>query len=282
MNFLRKNKKNIPIVFFYFFLFFLIAFFQIMYDKNVELKNFYTPGIHKHILPASVVKNLSFGFDNFLADVYWINIVQDLADWDRKNDFYIEEYRNLAMLDPQFSYPYLFGILTVASKRFPNGLNKMEPIANVGIQHLPYNWEIPFYLGTQFHLLQNYTKAFYYIEIAASRPIIPDSVYYAYTKYSQKKITGNSASKEFIKTMYDTTKSTTTKKILKQGMILSDLTQAMQIIVENYKTKFGMYPKSVDEMVEHNMIEVTPALKKEFIVTIDKNTGVVEILPKNR
>ncbi len=281
-NFFKKYKNALPVVVLCTILFTALILLQSRYDSNVELKNFYDPRITKHVLPASIVKNLSFGFKNFLADVYWINIIQDLASWDRTDDFYIEEYRNLATLDPQFAYPYLFGILTVTSKKYPDGLDKIEPIINIGIQHIPYNWEIPFYLGTAFNLIKKYDSALHYIGIAVSRPAAPNGVHEVYNRYVKRILSGDNASQAFIKTIYDTTESATTKKIIEQGMVIDDLTRGLQSIVDIYKNKYGKYPTSVDDMVARKIIKVSPELQNQFNITIDKNTGIVEIIPKNK
>lgn len=281
MKYLKRYKYTILGIFFGVFLFACVAVLQTKYDKIVHPRLVINVKVTKRIMPANVVKNFSFGFRNVLADYYWINIIQDLPGWDRTDDFYIDEFRNLVTLDPKFSYPYLFGILTISIKTDPKSVEKVEPIANVGINALPYNWEIPFYLATTFNLVKNYEKALEYVEIAVTRPIIPESVAHAYKSFSKKVITGDNATRSFVQTIYDTTESQTTKKIIREGMVIGDLTQSIKKVVDDFKNIYGRYPNSLDELVEKNMIQILPALKSEFNVLIDKNTGDVEITPKN-
>ncbi len=282
MKFLH-NYKNVLTGLFAFSIFFsCIVFLQISYDKSVRLKNFYELETEKYVLPASVIRYLSFGFNNVLADFYWITIIQDLSEWNHNNTFYIEEYRNLVTLDPKFSYPYLFGILTTTSKKYPESPDKFEPIANIGIQNLPYNWEIPFYLASSFNLIKNYPKASNYIELAITRPIVPTAVQTLYNSYIKRNLAEQSTSQAFIKTIYDTTDSETTKKILKQNMAINDITQALESVVRSYKQQFGIYPKSLSDLVNKNLLRISPELEQNFHITIDDKNGNIEVLSKNK
>jgi len=278
MKFFDKNKNTIAKGGLYIALFIVIVYLQINYDKTLRAKTLNTTGITKYILPSFVVNNFSFGFKNILADLYWINLIQDFTKWNHKDDFYFDEYRNLATLDPKFSYPYLFGILTVSLKKIPNNLHKMEPISNIGIKNLPDNWEIPFYLGTEFNSLRNYEKALQYIEIAISRPDAPIAVQTAYDLYKKKKLSVDNASQMFIQTIYDTTESKTIKTILDKEIMLINLNKVISTVVEAYKNKFGIYPSSVDDLAQKKFMKVSPALEKEFIVKINKNTGEVRVM----
>ncbi len=281
MKYLNKYKNIIFGTIVFLFLFSFISVLQIRYDKIVHPVIKFNYKVTKNVMDANFVKLFSFGFRNVLADYYWINIIQDLAGWDRSDDFYVQEFRNLVTLDPKFAYPYLFGVLTISVKTDPNSVYKAEEIAKIGIENLPYNWEIPFYLGTTFNLVKNYEKALEYVEIAVTRPIIPESVSHAYKSFSKKVITGDNATRAFVQTIYDTTESDTTKKIIREGMIVSDLTVTLKKVVDDYKIIYKKYPKSIDDIVDKKMIEIAPALKTEFDVIIDGNTGDVEIKPKN-
>ena len=260
-----------------------VAFLQKHHDTIKKPTRYGTPGNIKYVLPASVMKNLSFGFNNVLADFYWIQVIQDLTDWDRtpRTDFYIQEYRNIATLDPNFAYPYLFGILIAASKKYPESLLSMEPIVNIGIQNMPNNWEIPFYLGTGFQMTFTPDKALFYLKMASEVPNAPEKVREIYKSYLKKTISGEAANKEFIRLIYDTTTSKTTKKILKNNIVINDLTEVLQGLVSNYKKKYGYYPGSLDELVQKKMIRLGDDLKDGFIVTINRNTGEVEVVAKD-
>jgi hypothetical protein len=282
MKFLQKNVRKISGTIFTLCLFVSVIKLQTIYDEIVHPQLNFDPTIVKYVTPSFMINGFSFGFRNVLADFYWISLIQDFPGWNHRALFYTEEYDNLFTLDPKFSYPYLFAILTIpsATKRNAQEVEKAEKFAVIGIKNLPYNWEIPFYLGTQFNLVKAKEQALYYIGIAASRPIIPDIVLHAYTSMSTRQLSNEKASRELIQTIYNTTESKTTKKIIKEGMVISQLTKELEDVVKEYKNKYGTYPTSLDDIVSHGLAQVSPALEKEFNVIFDAKTGAVYIKSK--
>lgn len=238
----------------------------------------------RHILPAHIVSMFSFGFRNVLADLYWVKAIQDFAIWDGKDPFYAQEYKNIATLDPKFPYPYLLGILTFTSKRTKEALEQIEPVTQIGIKELPNEWEIPFYLGTGFQLVNAPEKALIYLKIAAEKDDAPELVIRAYKNYLKQTITGTKPNGEInndlIRTIYDTTKSETTKKILEDGLMINSLTEVIEALVKKHKATYGFYPQSIDVLSEKKMIQFTPQLKERFIITINEYTGKVTITPR--
>lgn len=286
MNFFSINKNTILVIAFLSLLIGSSAIIQIKYDEIENPQIIFTTET-KYILPTFIVKNFSFGFSNIIADLYWVKAIQDFSIWDGKDSFYLQEYKNIAALDPKFSYPYLLGILTFTSKSVggavldPHILETIEPVSQIGIKNLPENWEIPFYLGTGFQLTKNPEKALYYLKIAADNPDAPERIRNVYKSYLKNAIFGDVAAREFIKAIYDTTSSETTKKILEDGIMTNDLKEIIESIANNYKIKYSVYPTSIDDLVYTKMIQIRPELKKEFNITINKNTGEVSITPKN-
>ena len=275
-------KQNLSLPFFLLILLVPVVILQTKYDKIMHPKIIFTTET-RYILPTSIVTNFSFGFRNILADLYWVSAIQDFSIWDGEDPFYVQEYKNIAALDPQFSYPYLLGILTFTSRSAsektlqPQRLLSIEPVIQKGIESLPDNWEIPFYMGTGFQLTKNPEKALYYLKIAASHPDAPERIHQVYTSYLTRALTGDNAAKEFVKAIYDTTESETTKKILRDGIMINDLTEVLKTVVKSYKTKYGVYPSSVNDLIAAKMIQAGPELQKEFKITISRNTGEVKV-----
>lgn len=285
MNFFNTYKNKALFIFFVILLLLSAVLLQKKYDDIVHPRFIFKTET-KYILPSSVVSNLSFGFKNILADLYWVKAIQDFSVWDGKDSFYLQEYKNIVALDPYFSYPYLLGILTFTSKSVndKNGelslLETIEPTIQIGIKNLPNNWEIPFYMGTGFQLTKNPEKALYYLKIAASNPEAPERVQAIYKSYLKNTLTGEAASRAFIKTIYETTESETTKKILKENVLINDLTEILENLVATYKEKYGFYPNSIDDLVKRKLIQSSTALKADFNITINRNNGEVKITPK--
>ena len=287
MSFLQKNKNNMLGLILFFVLFTFVILSQYKYDKIVHPTIIFKTET-KYVMPSSIVKNFSFGFKNVLADFYWISIIQDFSIWDGRDTFYLREYENVSTLDPSFAYPYLLGILTFTSKGMePKGGKKesieaIEPIIAIGMKNLPNNWEIPFYMGTGFQLLKLPEKALPYLKIAASKQDTPDVVIKVYNSYLKNLLTGDNATKALIGTIYETTNSETTKKILKEGVIINNLKEVLEIIIKNYKIKYGYYPSTLNDLVNTGMIKNTQALSDEFNVSINNTTGEVKITSKEK
>jgi hypothetical protein len=240
----------------------------------------------RYILPSKIVSNFSFGFKNIIADLYWVKAIQDFSVWDGHDPFYLQEYKNIATLDPKFSYPYLLGILTFTSKSASEKvlnadiLETIEPVIEIGIKNLPDNWEIPFYMGTGFQLTKNPEKAFKYLKLAAENKKAPELISRTYKTYLKNTLMGRTASGDLVKAIYDTTESETTKKILESNVMINELTEVLKGIVSSYKTKYGYYPNSIDDLIARNMIRRGPELKSTFTVIINRNNGDVQVTPK--
>lgn len=284
-NLFRYCTKNLSLPFLLIILLVPIVILQTRYDKIMHPKIIFTTET-RYILPVSIVSNFSFGFKNILADLYWVRAIQDFSIWDGVDPFYAQEYKNISALDPKFSYPYLLGILTFtsrsASQRVMNAplLETIEPTIQIGIKNLPENWEIPFYLGTGFQLTKNPEKALYYLKLSASHENAPEIIHNVYKSYLRNTITGDTASRQFVRAIYDTTESETTKKILKEGIMINDLTEVLKVVVKNYKIKYGVYPRSVNDLIASKMIQVGPELQKDFTIKINANTGDVKVEAK--
>jgi hypothetical protein len=236
--------------------------------------------VEKHVLPSKILKYMTLGFNNVIADYYWINIIQDFSGWDRKDEhsnFLIEEYYNLTTADPYFAYPYLFGILTIPIKTDPTSIDLIVPIAERGMRSLPYNWEIPFYLGTQYQVMKKPSQALAYIERAASLPLVPETVTNVYNSFKRRGVSGDSATRSFVQAIYETTESKTTKKIIKDNILLTDITYVLTKVVGDYRARFSTYPTSLDDLIQAKMIRIDDALKERIVVTINQKNGAVEV-----
>lgn len=260
---------------------------QLKYDAIMHPKIVFTTET-RYILPTVIVKNFSFGFKAVIADLYWVKAIQDFSIWDGKDPFYLQEYKNVTALDPKFSYPYLLGILTFTSRSVDDRnststiLDTLEPTVQIGIQSLPTNWEIPFYMGTGYQLDHNTEKALYYLKLASSHEDAPDIIHQVYKTYLKntlmgKTAAGKDASSDLIKAIYQTTESETTKKILEEGVRVNDLTEILDGMTQTYYKKYGYYPSSLDDLASHGIIKITDALTKEFRITFNDHTGKVTV-----
>lgn len=132
-------------------------------------------------LPTDKIKYFTLGFDNFIADIVWLQFIQYFGEnnyvrrtGSKKYDFsYTYKYIDvITTLDPNFSYVYWFGAFAIADE-----MNKPDLAMKVitkGIKNNPKNWWLPYTASTmELMYNNNFTEAVKYIDIAAE--IKPDN-----------------------------------------------------------------------------------------------------------
>lgn len=258
----------------------IVATLQSFHDKasgSFETESFRFTVKHRSIIEPNIVKHLSFGFNNVLADYYWISAVQDFTGWDHEEEFYLNYFRNISVLDPRFSYPYLFAIFTAPTEKDKESITKVASIADIGILAMPNNWEIPFYMGTMYnHFDKNEARALHYLEIAANVEGAPPVVPLTYSSITAKKLLGKQVSRELMRVIRDTTKSETIKKLAEKGIATEEFTMMLENAVLAYKAKFKTYPKSVDALIKERFVTI-PTDFSSLTITINQKNGSVHI-----
>lgn len=92
---------------------------------------------------------LALGYDNLLADVYWMRAVvyyggMRVADQDTRNyDLLYPMLDMVTTLDPDFKVAYRFGAIFL-TEAYPNGPGRPDQAINLlqrGIEHQPEGWE---------------------------------------------------------------------------------------------------------------------------------------------
>ena len=277
----HTHTHGIPATILVFLFIIVIIMIQVIYDKTSNPFSFKLSAVHRNLLPAEAVKHLSFGFDNVLADYYWISSVQDFVVWNNKDSFYIEYFRNIATLDPKFEYPYLFSIFTAPTRKEPKSVHRVAAIADIGIKTLPKNWEIPFYMGTSYNLFnKDYDNALKYTAIAAQIEGTPPGVQAVYSALTAKKYLGKETTYDMVKVIYDTTDSQTIKRLAERGLIAENLNLMLKNGVVAYKAKYGKYPTTVKELLDNHFITFPKELGKEFNIMLNSRTGAIRVVEK--
>lgn len=249
---------------------------QVRFD-NIQQEHFdLRAPVHRFAMPAPIVGHLAFGFENVLADYYWIIALQDLNKWDRRDAYYPEYFRIISRLDAHFEYPYIFAILTIPSRQNPDVLNWLSIIAEKGMKAFPENWQIPFYVGVQYHIVgKSYERATHYIEIAAAKKSSPEMVHTTYGIYLMHDKSEYERSRALFSTIAETTDNQTTKQLAKERIALLDFIELLEQAAGKYKLKYHEYPASMSVLAEKHFVELPADLVKKFPIGIDQSTGKV-------
>jgi|LakMenE01Jun11ns_1017448.scaffolds.fasta_scaffold9609492_2 hypothetical protein len=126
-----------------------------------------------NILPsAQFVKTVSLGFDDVLADMYWLAFIQYLGS----NSQYPEAEKYLQIvvaLDPHFVKAYYFAAFVIGSEQHEPEV--ADSFIRAGFKSNSNDWTLPFLAGVnQFLYAKNETKAAEYYRQAAKLPGAPE------------------------------------------------------------------------------------------------------------
>ena len=236
----------------------------------------------RNLLPPQILPYISFGFNNFIADGYWIRAIQDFVAWNGKEGFYIGYFKNITTLDPKFEYPYLFNILTVPLNKDVRTLDVIALISEKGMKAIPESWQIPFYIGTQYYLFtKSYQPAEKYIGIAAEKKNAPDGVYLLYSTFVAKDLYTTeekmNLSKKLVRVIYNNTDNEVIKKLAAQGIQENIISQLLEKSILAYKEKNKRYPATVEEILSAHLVRLPQEFIDNFTVTINPVNGTFEI-----
>lgn len=274
--FARFTEKNKTLLYTAIFGGFIIAIIgtQLYYDDNSKPFTHKFEAVNRVLLPPEILPYINFGFRGILADVYWLRSVQDLIQWNLTDHFYVEYFRNISVLDQKFEYPYLFGIFVVPNEKSPTYIDEIAAIADKGIEALPKNWKIPFYLSTKYKSeTREFERANHYLEIAIAKDDTPSVVKTVYTAFKKNQLQDKRDVSLMIKVIYDTTDNETIKKLAARGIIISDLTTTIEKGIARFKVRYNMYPKNLAELEAAKSVRIPQEIKNAFDVQISPNGG---------
>lgn len=153
-----------------------IFFTQKKVDEfTIKKERYYTEKNLFITLPTDMVKHITLGYDNVIADLLWIQFIQYYGEnnlikrsGSTKYDFsFTYKYIDvITTLDPNFQYAYWLGAFTIADEMDRPDL--AIKIIQRGMKNNPKNWWLP-YTGSIMELMynNNYVGAYNYILIAA-------------------------------------------------------------------------------------------------------------------
>lgn len=254
---------------------------QVFYDSTRPAFTTKVQLAKRELIPHQALPYVHFGFKNVLADMYWIRTVQDFIAWNGKEPFFVNYFKNIATLDPRFEYPYLFAIFTVPQNKNVETLDTVREVADIGIEAVPASWKIPFYLGTQYFLFtKTYTDAERYLKLASEKENAPDAVYLMYTNFVTNNIKGFRATRELIKTIYNTTDDKTIQELAKKGLEQEVINQMLDGAILAYKTKYGIYPSSVEDLEKKRFLKLPEDFLTLFSIELNQRNGSYKIVER--
>jgi len=128
-----------------------------------------------YIPSAKFLKPFTLGFNQVIADYFWIKTVGYFGEHLMSDRHYPWLYPMLDLvttLDPQFIWPYYFGGITLSLEA--QQVEQSNLILKKAIHYYPYNWHFLFFLGFNYwYHDNNLLQAATYLKRAAMQPNAP-------------------------------------------------------------------------------------------------------------
>ena len=220
-----------------------------------------------YIPSPKILKLLSLGYTGLMADVYWTRVVQYFGS---KHNQQAKQYRLLAplldittTLDPHLIVAYQFGSTFLAQKP-PEGAGQPEEAVRIiekGIRENPETWQLYYELG----FLQ-------YMELhdpgAAARTFdrgskVPRA--HPFLKVLAAAMAQHAGERDMARMLWTTTYQSTDDAMIKanaykhlRALKVDEDVEQLQRIVDEFKAKTGITPKSTVEMANAGYLRGVP------------------------
>jgi hypothetical protein len=157
----------------------IITLFTGSFLVHRKLDKFQSPlktmGVYVYIPSGNFLKPFTFGFNQVIADYFWIKTVGYFGEHlmsDRNYPWLYHILDLVTTLDPQFIWPYYFGGITLSLEA--HQVEKSNLILKKAIHYHPDHWQFLFFLGFNYwYYDNNLLKAATYLKRAAMQPGAP-------------------------------------------------------------------------------------------------------------
>ncbi len=227
-------------------------------------------------LPSSDIVGLfSFGFKNFFADMFWIQSIQYIVTEGLLKDSYMAEYFDIVTtLDPYFEYPYL--ISNILLPRYAT-IQDAQRLSDRGIQFIPSSWQIPFYLGVQYHVVErDYANALRYLRIAEKRPDAPPIIRSLIASYTVRSGDIESG-KALYEALRDTSENEYTRQVADAWIRQISVLESIRAASVLYKERYGSYPADMRALIRAGFFDGVPEGLENFTISIDPVSGFIQM-----
>ncbi len=252
---------------------------QINYDTwrrygNPKLNITYNEFIEPQPLSGETAKLASFGAEEFLADWYWLTLIQYYGGGDPYGKYrkLAELFHVVTDLSPRFTAAYQTGLLILPGEGF---VDEALKLSDKGKLILKDKWEIPYYTGLIYHIYKkDYVKAAKEFEQAAALPSAPPNAKLFAGIYYNKAEERQTAYQIF-KTIYESTDDEFTKERSRKYVGHLEIVFILEDAALEYKNRFGSYPKTLEELVSSKILVEIPISPLGASLTINPETGRV-------
>jgi tetratricopeptide (TPR) repeat protein len=214
------------------------------------------------LLPSvPTLRLLSLNNEPLLADVLWLQTIQYFGSGSPYGMYPAlgPMTDTITQLDPQFSYPYEFGMLVLP---FMGRAEQAEKLGLRAQQYLPNNGLLTYYLATVYQLnIRDYKKAAQYYALASTQPGSPAAAsQLAAVAQSQvhNSLEDREAAKIFWRTAIVNARNDDERIRASRWLAHIEIVQSLEIAAQQYKNQQGHFPGSLQDLVDTHFISAIP------------------------
>lgn len=234
----------------------------------------YNVYIEPQPLSPSLAKAVSFGSTEFLADYYWLTLIQYYGGGTPNGKYrkLAELFNVVTDLSPKFQQAYQTGLIILPGEGFPD---QAIQLGEKGKQSLPESWEMPYYTGLVYHIYKkDFVSAAKEFQLAATKKDAPPiTQYFAGIYY--KEADQRQLAYQIFKTVHETTKDDFVRERSGKQLLHLEMTFFLEDAVAKFRQQFGRYPTSPQELVAKGIIKEVPVSPLGVGFAIDPQTGAV-------
>jgi len=238
-----------------------------------------------YLWSADEVRTLSRGFEDLMADLYWLRTVQyygrEKVAKDASYELLLPLTNITTTLDPRFEIAYRYGAIFL-SERPPHGAGNPEAgikLLEKGITWNPHSWRLRWDLGAlEFFSLKDAKRA---AETLVEAARVPGAPYWLETLAGSMLIQGGErqTARLIWSRMYEQNEGSMKANALQQLRRLEALDRAERIekIVAGFASKAGRKPRSLQELQQAGLLREAPVDPTGVSFDYDPETGAVTI-----
>lgn len=211
---------------------------------------------------GSYLRVASLGYQNLVADLLWIKVVQHLGNRNETAAGYLWAYHAADVLtdvDPKFAYAYLATgtVLGVYSSRIQESIRILQK----GMQYNPDVWQLPYVAGYDyFYELCDAKNGAKYLTLASMIPGAPSYLPKLAARMSVDAGQPEPAL-EFLSRFIQQTADEQLRNALierkKEVQVEIDI-KLLQEAVGRYEIRFGKRPRTIDDLVRGGIVPHIP------------------------
>lgn len=243
------------------------------------------------IRSGPLAQRLALGFDNLVADVYWMRAViyfggQRLETRPKNFEQLFPLLDLVTSLDPYFKVAYRFGAIFLA-ERYPGGAGRTEQAVQLlqkGLEHSPERWEYVEDIGFIYYWWeQDYARAAEWFKKAGDIPGAP-SWLAALAATTLAEGGNRQSSRQLWTQLRDTTdvdwiKTNATHRL--QQLDAMDSIDALNRVTEDFAKRHGRPPASWQEVAVDQGWRGIPADSTGAPFALDPATGRASLGPQS-